>query len=53
MDMDRIMPVTFWSTLGGGDEVDILEDIDTEEGGGRREVGGGQISITSPHSEGG
>jgi hypothetical protein len=31
MDMDRIMPVTLWSTLGGGDEVDMLEDIDGEE----------------------
>ena len=31
MDMDRIMPVTLWSTLGGGDEVDMLEDIDGKE----------------------
>ena len=32
MDMDRIMPVTLCSTLGGGDEVvDMLEDIDGEE----------------------
>jgi hypothetical protein len=46
MDMDRIMPVTFWSTLGGGDEVDILEDIDTEEGGGKW-VGSDQHHLTS------
>jgi hypothetical protein len=51
MDMDRIMPVTFWSTLGGGDEVDISEDIDTEEGGGRSV----EVRSVSPHlhSEGG
>lgn len=42
MDMERIMPVTLWSTLGGGDEVDMLEDID----GARRGGDGGQLSTS-------